>query len=197
MIVIGLTGSLGMGKTTTAHMLRELGVPVHDSDAAVHRLTAPGGAAVEKVAKAFPGSLDADAKSIDRRKLRALLGRDAEKWKKLEHILHPLVRKSQDDFLRHCRGRGKGIVALDIPLLFETGAERRVDYTICVTAPAFIQRRRALSRPGMTEDDLAFRLSRQMPDAEKRRRADFVVQTGNGRAHTRRALQTILKGLGG
>lgn len=195
MIVIGLTGSIGMGKTTAANMLRVMGCPVHEADRAVHDILAGDGAAIHAVAMTFPEAYDRTKNAIDRSKLRAALGDDPEKWQALEDILHPLVVASEMKFLRDAKNKGAAIAVLDIPLLFETGAEARLDYTICVTAPPFIQRQRVLSRSGMTEEDFAFRLSRQMPDVEKRARADFVVQTGLGRAHTGQALRKILRSL--
>lgn len=195
MIVIGLTGSIGMGKTTAANMLRVMGCPVHEADRAVHDILAGDGAATHAVAMTFPDAYDRKKNTIDRSKLRAALGDDPEKWQALEDILHPLVVASEMKFLRDAKNKGAKIAVLDIPLLFETGAETRLDYTICVTAPPFIQRQRVMSRQGMTEADFAFRLSRQMADVEKRARADFVVQTGLGRAHTGQALQKIVRSL--
>lgn len=193
MIVIGLTGSIGMGKSTAANMLRDMGVPVHDSDAAVHELLAPGGAGVEAVAAMFPDCRDKDAGGIDRRKLGAAVFGDAGALRALESILHPLVREQQQSFIRAQQRAGAAMVALDIPLLFETGAEARCDYTIVVSAPAAIQRQRVLARPGMTEEAFEKRLAQQMSDADKRARADFVVQTGIGMAHTRQELAQVLR----
>lgn len=195
MIVIGLTGSIGMGKSTAADMLRTMGVPVHDSDAAVHGLLARGGAGVAPVAARFPEAFNHKAQAIDRAALGKVIFADDDKRRALEGILHPLVRSAQDAFIRAQQRAGRDMVALDIPLLFETGAEQRVDVTIVVTAPAHIQRQRVLARPGMTEEQFQARLSRQMSDAEKRRRADYVVQTGIGRAHTQRALVCIVNKL--
>jgi len=193
MIVLGLTGSVGMGKSTAAAMLRQLGVPVHDADVAVHRLLAPGGAAVPAVASAFPGT--AVGGGID----RALLGKqvfgDAAALRRLERILHPLVRKSEQRFLKRARARRAPLVALDIPLLFETGGEKRCDAVVVVSAPAFLQRARVLARPGMSEERLRAILAKQVPDAEKRRRADFVVTSGLGRAPTFRGLRRVVRAL--
>jgi dephospho-CoA kinase len=193
MIVLGLTGSVGMGKSTAAAMLRQLGVPVHDADVAVHRLLAPGGAAVPAVASAFPGT--AVGSGID----RALLGKqvfgDAAALRRLERILHPLVRKSEQRFLKRARARRAPLVALDIPLLFETGGEKRCDAVVVVSAPAFLQRARVLARPGMSEERLRAILAKQVPDAEKRRRADFVVTSGLGRAPTFRGLRRVVRAL--
>lgn len=181
MRVLGLTGSIAMGKSTTARMFRSFGVPVFDADLAVHDLMAPGGAAVAAVREAFSGVGD-DAGGIDRRRLGAAVFGDAGALARLEAIVHPRVRASERRFLAGCRRNGDRLALLDIPLLFEGGAERRCDATVVVSAPAWVQARRALARPGMTRERLAAILARQMPDREKRRRADFVVRTGLGRA---------------
>ena len=202
MIIIGLTGSIGMGKSIAAGMLERLGVPVHDADAAVHELLQPGSAAMPRIMAAFPphkfprlyGTVKGK-KLIKRAALGALVFHDPQQKKKLESILHPLVRKSQNEFIRKNRKLGKRILALDIPLLFETGAESRVDYTLVMTAPAAVQRKRVLARRGMTEAKFQAILAQQMPDAEKRARADFVVKSGLGRAHTMRALKTVLQAI--
>jgi len=191
MIVIGLTGSIGMGKSTAADMLRDAGYPVHCSDKAVHELLAKGGDGVAAVRAAFPGAYDAQNDAIDRRAMVKILGKDNALWDRLQDILHPLVRQKQDEFLAAERAKGTTLAVLDIPLLFETGAEKRVDYTICVTAPAEVQKARVMARPGVTEDDFAFRLSRQMPDADKRAKADFIVFTDTGFDDTRKALQKV------
>ncbi len=192
MIILGLTGSIGMGKTTAAKMLRGLGLPLFDADQAVHRLMAPGGAAVEEVEAAFPGVRGA-AGGID----RALLGRrvfgDRDALIRLEQILHPIVRAGEYRFLARARAQRRPLAVLDIPLLFETGGERRCDYVLVVTAPAFLQRQRVLRRQGMSESRLAAILTKQMPDREKRRRADFVVQTGLGRNLTLHRLRGIVR----
>ncbi|WP_207485382.1 dephospho-CoA kinase [Arenibaculum pallidiluteum] len=190
MIVLGLTGSIGMGKTTAARMLRRLGCPVHDSDAVVHALMARGGAAVAAVGAAFPGSVRDGA--VDRAALGASVFGDAAALKRLEAILHPRVRASQIRFLARSARRGVRIAVLDIPLLFESGSEGRVDVVAVVSAPFAVQRARVLARPGMTEAKFRAILARQMPDAEKRRRADFVVQTGLGRSATLKALKRIV-----
>jgi dephospho-CoA kinase len=194
MIVLGLTGSVGMGKSTAAAMFRRLGVPVHDSDAAVHRLLAPGGAAVKAVAAAFPEALGADG-GIDRAALGRRVFADAAALKRLERILHPLVRCSQDRFLKQARARRLPLVVLDIPLLFETGGGRRCDLVVVVSAPAAVQRARVMARPGMTEARFRAILAKQMPDAEKRRRADIVVPSGLGRAVTFRRLARLVRRL--
>jgi len=186
LIVLGLTGSIAMGKSTAADAFRRLGVPVHDADAAVHRLTASGGAAVPALAKAFPDAVGNGA--IDRAALRARVLDDPGALTRLEAILHPLVRRSERAFLARARMRREPLVVLDIPLLYETGAEMRCDAVAVVSAPRFVQRGRLLARPGMNEDWIARIEARQLPDAEKRRRADFIVPTGLGR---RESLQSI------
>jgi len=191
MIVLGLTGSMGMGKSTAAAMLRRLGVPVHDADAEVHRLLGPGGAAVKAVAREFPAALAGDR--IDRRILGRLVFDDVPALKRLEAVLHPLVRVAERRFLADCRRRHEAVAVLDIPLLFETGAELRCDGVIVVSAPVAVQRQRVLKRPGMTAARFASILARQMPDSEKRRRADWVVPTGLGKTVTLRHLQKILR----
>ncbi len=190
MIVLGLTGSIGMGKSTAARMLRGMGVPVHESDAAVHELLAPGGRAVAAVRQAFP-KVENEQGGIDRAALGRIVFNDAARRKALESILHPMVVQAQRDFLKSHARRGTRLAVLDIPLLFETGADRRVDYTVVVTAPAFVQRARVLAR-GLTEDQFHARLATQLPDIEKRKRADFIVQTGRGMSHTRRELRQIV-----
>jgi dephospho-CoA kinase len=200
MIVLGLTGSIGMGKSTAAAMLRRLGVPVHDADATVHRLLGPGGGAVAPVARAFPGSAIEDARTgrtrIDRAALGRLVFADSAALHRLEAILHPLVRADERRFRRRMQARHVPLIVLDIPLLFESGGDRRCDATVVVTAPARIQRARVMARQGMTEERFAAILAKQMPDAEKRRRADFVVQTGLGRNATLRRLAAIVRLLG-
>jgi dephospho-CoA kinase len=191
MIVLGLTGSIGMGKSTAAAMLRDMGVPVHDADAAVHKLLGPGGKALAAVGAAFPGVVGPDG--VDRLKLGAIAFNDAAALKRLEAILHPMVREDERRFLASVRRRRADVVVLDIPLLYETGGERRCDAVIVVTAPAFLQRARVLTRKGMTEEKLRAILAKQVPDAEKRARADFIVDTGHGRATTLRQLADVLR----
>ena len=189
MIVVGLTGSIGMGKTTTADMFAALGVPVHSSDAAVHALYR--GRAAPLIEAAFPGSVENGA--VDREALsRHVIGRP-EAIARLEAIVHPLVLEAQVAFLE--REKAAPLVLLDIPLLFETGGETRCDKVAVVTAPADIQRRRVLARPGMTVQKFEAILARQMPDAEKRRRADFVIDTGSGLEPARRAVTAIVRTL--
>jgi len=180
MIVLGLTGSIGMGKSTVAAMFAARGVPVWDADAVVHRLQGPGGALLGAIEAAFPGTTGEEG--IDRAALgRAVFG-DGDALKRLEAIVHPAVAASRAAFLRrHCAAR---LVVVDIPLLFETGGERSVDAVAVVSAPWWMQRRRVLARPGMTEERLAAILARQTPDRAKRRRADFVIPTGGSRRRT-------------
>ncbi|MER9546197.1 dephospho-CoA kinase [Mesorhizobium sp. M0437] len=187
MIVLGLTGSIGMGKSTAAKMFAEAGVPVHDSDEAVHRLYA--GKAAPLVEAAFPGTTRSGA--VDRAALAERVLGDAAALKRLEAIIHPLVRADADAFLAEHRAAGAPLAVLDIPLLFETGGRNRVDKVVVVTAPPEVQRARVLARPGMNEEKLASILARQVPDAEKRRRADFVIDTGQGFDATRAAVKAI------
>ena len=191
MLVIGLTGSIGMGKTAAAGALARMGLPVHDSDAVVHMLFTRGGAAVGPVGEAFPDAINDG--EVDRAKLGKLVFHDPEALGRLEAVVHPLVRSESRAFLRRCMARRETMAVLDVPLLFEVGREGDCDFVILVTAPAFIQAQRVLRRPGMTEQRLADIRSRQMKDAEKRRRADFIVQTGLGRRETLRALSHIVK----
>ena len=193
MVILGLTGSVGMGKTTAARHLRRLGIPVHDADREVHRLLGPGGAAVAAVGAAFPGVLRNGA--IDRAELGRRVFGDPVGLKRLESILHPLVRAAERRFLARARRERRALVVLDIPLLFETGGEARCDLVLVVSAPRRIQLARVMARPGMTAARLAAIEARQMPDAEKRRLADIVIETGIGRNHSlgqiRRALARI------
>lgn len=193
MIVAGITGSIGMGKTTAGDMLRHMGYPVHCSDAAVHALYDTYGAAVVPIASLFPEAYEKKTAKINRKKLGALMWEDEEIKAQVEAIVHPLVRGSQDEFCRRQRAQGHRLVFLDIPLLFETGAEARLDFTICVTAPFLVQKQRLMARPGMTEDKLDAILSAQMPDIEKRRKADFVVHSGLGRAPMFRQLRRVVR----
>lgn len=193
MIVLGLTGSIGMGKSTTARMFREAGVPVHDSDETVHRLYA--GKAAPLIEGRFPGVVRDGV--VDRDKLAAaVLGRP-DALRDLERIVHPLVRADADAFLERHRQADEKLALLDIPLLFETGGEGRVDRIVVVTAPADVQRERVLARPGMTEQKFEAILSRQVPDAEKRRRADFLIDTGQGMEAARLRVAEIVKELTG
>ncbi|MGY4752474.1 dephospho-CoA kinase [Pannonibacter sp. Q-1] len=193
MIRLGLTGSIAMGKSATAKMFAEAGVPVHDADAAVHALYA--GRAVPLIEAAFPGTT-ADGK-VDRTRLgEAVLGKP-EAIARLEAIIHPLVHEAEADFLARARAEGRRMVLLDIPLLFETGGERRMDAVVVVSAPAEVQRERALARPGMTVQRLDAILARQMPDADKRRRAHFIIETGSGLDPARRAVRSVIRALSG
>jgi dephospho-CoA kinase len=188
MIVLGLTGSIGMGKSTTAKMFTDAGVPVHDSDEAVHRLYA--GQATPLIEAAFPGTVKDGV--VDRTELsRHVLG-DAAALKKLEGIIHPLVRADANAFLERNRAAGAPIAVLDIPLLFETNGRGRVDKVVVVTAPADVQRQRVLARLGMTEQKFEAILAKQVPDAEKRKLADYIVDTGNGLDPARAAVQAII-----
>ncbi len=190
MFILGLTGSIGMGKTTAANDFRRLGVPVYDADAAVHDLLKPGGAGVEPVSELFPKVI-VDG-GVDRAALgRAVFG-DDEALGRLEAILHPMVRARQNQFLWIARLRRAPLVVLDVPLLFETGGDRNCDAVAVVTAPAFLQRIRVLKRPGMTAEKLDGILARQMPDMEKRRRADFIIHTGLGHAFSLRYIRHII-----
>jgi len=190
MKILGLTGGIGTGKSTAAAMLRRMGVDVFDADAQVHRLLGPGGAAVQAVAKEFPGARKAGA--IDRAALGAMVFADRDSLKRLEAILHPLVRAEERRFLKTQRARRARVAVLDIPLLYETGRDRRCDAVAVLWAPGFLQRARVLSRPGMSEQRLQSILARQLPIQVKRRRADFAVPSGLGRAVTRRQLARCL-----
>jgi dephospho-CoA kinase len=191
-IVLGLTGSIGMGKSTAAITLKRLRVPLFDADRVVHRLVAPGGAAVEPVAAAFCGVRAAKG-GVDRSLLGQRVFGDPEALARLERIIHPMVEAFEKRFLAFARARREPIVVLDIPLLFESRSERRCDYVLVVSAPRLVQRQRVLRRRGMTEKRLAAISSNQMPDYEKRRRADFVVPTGLSRGLSLRRLRAIVR----
>ncbi|MBX9615239.1 MAG: dephospho-CoA kinase [Caulobacteraceae bacterium] len=190
MIVLGLTGSIGMGKSTTTAMFADRGALVWNADAAVHALYAPGGAAVEPLAAAFPGVVVDGA--VDRTRLAEALGRDDTAFRRLETIVHPLVAAGRLAELEAARAAGVRLAVLDIPLLFETGGDRAVDAVVVVTADPDIQRQRVLARPGMTPERFAAILERQMPDAEKRRRADFLIDTGAGLEAARAQVDLIM-----
>jgi dephospho-CoA kinase len=195
MIVVGLTGSIGMGKSTAADMLREMGIPIHDADATVHKLMGPGGGAVSAIAALCPPSLktgDDGQEFIDRKILGKHIFADATLKAAVEGVLYPMVQASEEDFIAEKTKEGHHMVVLDVPLLFETGWDARVDKTICVSAPPEVQRARVLARPGMTEERLEAVLKAQLPDAEKRTRSDFVVDTGAGFDDTRRQLKDIV-----
>ena len=187
--VICLTGSLGMGKSRSAKFFAEAGVPVHDSDAVVHALYE--GEAVGAVERAFPGAT-ADGK-VDRGKLAAMVLGDEKALAQLEAIVHPLVAAARDRFLADARKNGAAVVVLDVPLLFETKAERQCDAVVVVSAPPELQRQRAFERPGMTEEKFTGLLAKQTPDAEKRRRADFVIDSSQGFEHARAQVHDILR----
>ena len=188
MFVLGLTGSLGMGKSTTARFFAEEGVPLHDADAAVHRLYE--GEATALIEAAFPGTTSGGR--VDRDKLAKKVLGDSVAIKRLETIIHPLVGRAEARFLDEAARKDAAVVVLDIPLLFETGADRRCDAVVVVSAPADVQRARAFERPGMTEEKFQAILAKQMPDAEKRARADFVVDTSKGFDAARAQVREIL-----
>jgi dephospho-CoA kinase len=188
MILLGLTGSIGMGKSTVAGMFRAAGVPVFDADSVVHRLQGPAGALVPTIEAAFPGTTG--GQGVDRAALgRAVFG-DRAALRRLEAIVHPAVAQARQAFL--IRHRAHPIVVDDAPLLFETGGGRRVDAVVVVSAPAWVQRRRVLARPGMSQARFAAILARQMPDAAKRRRADFVIATGRTLRETQAEMRILL-----
>ncbi len=190
MIVVGLTGSIGMGKSTTAAMFATEGVPVYDADAEVHALYARGGAAVAPLDEAFPGVVRDGA--VDRALLSHHVVGKPDALKRLEAIVHPLVGATRAGFFEKAVAQKAEVVILDIPLLFETGGEKRVDAVVVVSAPADVQRRRVLARPDMTEEKLDAILARQMADVEKRARAHFVIDTGQGLDHARAQVRDVL-----
>ena len=193
MIVVGLTGSIGMGKSTVAKMFAEEGAPAFNSDAAVHEMYAPGGAAVLPVEEAFPGVMRDGA--IDRVALSAKVVGNEKAIRRLEDIVHPLVRQAQANFLATQRAAGTAVVVLDIPLLFESTGAQAVDKIVVVSAPLDVQRTRVLSRPGMTEEKFEGLLARQTSDAEKRARAHFVIDTGGPFDETRAQVRAVLDAL--
>ena len=190
MIILGLTGSIGMGKSTTAQMFQAQGVPVYDSDAAVHALYASGGAAVAPVDAAFPGVVVDGA--IDRARLSQAVVGNSEALAVLESIVHPLVGAHRIGFFEDAQAQGADVVVLDVPLLYETGGDKKVDKVVVVSAPADLQRERVLARPGMDVAKFEAILARQTPDAEKRARADFVIDTGQGLARAREQVRDVL-----
>lgn len=192
MIVLGLTGSIGMGKSTTAQLFIDEGVPVHDADSAVHRLYA--GEAAPIVEAAFPGTVIDGV--VDRERLAEAVVGNPEAIKRLEALVHPLVREDSERFLQKHQRNGTPVVVLDIPLLFEKGGRERIDKIIVVTAPAQVQRERVLTRPGMTEKKFENILALQMPDAEKQKRADFIIDTSRGIEPAREDVRNILRQLG-
>lgn len=190
MIHIGLTGSIGMGKSTTAQMFRDAGVPVYDADAAVAALYVQGGAAVAPLEDAFPGVTRDGA--VDREALRLRVLGDDEAMTRLNAVVHPLLGRDRAEFLRQAEASGADVLVFDIPLLFETGGERNMDAVVVVTAPGDVQRARVLAREGMTPERLAAILARQTPDADKRARADFVIETGRGMEPARADVARVL-----
>jgi len=195
MIVLGLTGSIGMGKTETARMFRELGVPVYDADQAVHDLYEKGGAGVDPIEAAFPG-VTVDG-AVDRELLSKQVMNNEAAFRKLEKIIHPLVRDDQKAFMATVTADDAPLVVLDVPLLFEGGGNERCDSVVVVSAPAPIQRERVLARPGMTAEKFDTILVRQTPDAEKRERADFIIETDKGLADAARQVTAIVSQLTG
>jgi dephospho-CoA kinase len=191
--LIGLTGSIGMGKTETAKMFARLGVPVYDADAAVHRLYEKGGAAVPEIAKVFPDTVQ-DGR-VNRELLAKEITASADGFKTLEAIVHPLVAREQMEFLADATAKGAEMVVLDIPLLFETGGHQRMDAVVVVSAPPELQRARVLAREGMTAEKLDHILSRQTPDAEKRAQAHFVIETDKGLDHAFKQVEEAVKAL--
>lgn len=189
MFVLGLTGSIGMGKSTTTRFFAEAGVPVHDADATVHRLYE--GEAAPAIEAAFPGTTAGG--KVDRVKLAERVLGDKEALRRLESIVHPLVRQAESRFLAEAERQGAPVAVLDIPLLFETGGHDRVDAIVTVTAPTEVQRARLLERPGLTEEKLEALIGNQLPDAEKRRRADFVVDSSQGFDAARAQVSEILR----
>ncbi len=193
MIVLGLTGSIAMGKSETAKMFRALGVPVFDADETVHNLYAKGGAAVQTVGARFPSVIMDNA--VDRTSLAKIVLSDKQALKDLEALVHPLVQREREQFIESARSAGEPLVVLDIPLLFETNAQDSVDKIVVVSAPASVQRERALQRPGMTEEKLDAILAKQVPDADKRESADFIVDSSKGLAAARAQVADIVTSL--
>ena len=191
MIVLGLTGSIGMGKSMAAKNFRRLGIPVHDADGIVHELLSEGGEAVEKIKKLFPAAVK--KKSVDRKKIADEIFANPESLARIERVLHPMVRARAKKFLQQAAHQGRHLVVLDVPLLFETGGEARCDAVVVVSAPLFLQEQRVLKRPGMTRKKFNSILARQMPDAEKCRRASFIVLTGLGRDFGLLQIQNIVR----
>lgn len=191
MYILGLTGSIGMGKSATAKLFQHYGIPVHDADATVHKLMGPKGCATPFIAKAFPGSL-AENGAVDRLKLGPLVFGDDQALKKLEAILHPMVREEERKFLRQCQLQRHKMVVLDIPLLFETKGEKRCD-GVAVVSTSKIMQKRVLVRPNMTVEKFRAILKKQLSDFEKRKRADYVIFTGNGFRHARFQVKGIIQ----
>ncbi|WP_417795704.1 dephospho-CoA kinase [Terasakiella pusilla] len=192
MYILGLTGSIGMGKSATAKLFQHYGIPVHDADATVHKLMGPKGRATPFIAKAFPGSL-AENGAVDRLKLGPQVFGDDQALKKLEAILHPMVREEERKFLRQCQLQRHKMVVLDIPLLFETKGEKRCDGVAVVSTSKIMQKKRVLARPNMTVEKFRAILKKQLSDFEKRKRADYVIFTGNGFRHARFQVKGIIQ----
>lgn len=191
--LIGLTGSIGMGKSETAKLFARLGIPIHDADAAVHKLYEYSGEAIDEIGRAFPGTVRNG--KVDRTALAAEIGASPDRLKRLEQIVHPLVAREQQAFVEKAAQTGTEFVVLDIPLLFETGGHVRMEAVVVVSAPAETQRTRVLGRPGMTPEKLDRLLARQMADAEKRAQADFVVETDKGLDHAFAQVKQIIAAL--
>lgn len=189
-LVLGLTGSIGMGKTTVGRQLEMMGAKLCSADAIVHRLMGDGGKAVDAIAKLFPKARKGAA--IDRKELGAIVFNDKQKLKQLEAILHPLVIAEENSYIERQSRLGARMVVLDIPLLYETGGQKRCDYVLVVSAPGFLQKQRVMKRAGMTEEKLRRILASQMPDRTKRKRADFVISTGLGRGYSFRQAATYI-----
>jgi len=193
MKIIGLTGGIGMGKSTASAAFRRAGIPVFDADLSVHHLQAPGGRAVPAIALAFPGTVCHGV--INRSRLREVALGDPAALARLEKILHPMVQAEERSFLARARRAGRRLAVLDIPLLFETGGDRRVDLVVVVTAPRSVQEHRVRSRRRMSREAIAAVIARQMPDTEKRRRADIIIRTGLSRHYALRALRRLIASL--
>jgi len=193
MIVLGVTGSIAMGKSTVSTMLSRMNNPMHDADKTVHNLMKVNGKAYYKIAKRFPRAIEAN--SVDRTRLGQEVFGNPEKLKELETILHPLVREARDNFIRQQYRYRSRLAILDVPLLYETGGDKHCHKVLVVSAPYFIQRQRVLARQGMTQTKFHDILKRQLPDYEKRKRADFIVPTGLGKAYTYKALKRLMRSL--
>ena len=191
MIVLGVTGSIAMGKSTVTAMLSHLNNPIHDADKTVHDLMNVNGKAYNEIAKNFPGSVEVNR--VNRMKLGREVFGDPEKLEQLENILHPLVREARDKFIKRQNRLKSRLIILDVPLLYETGGDNHCDKILVVSAPYFIQRQRALARQGMTQRKFYDILKQQMPDHEKRKRANFIVPTGLGKAYTYRVLKRLMR----
>ncbi|RMB01835.1 dephospho-CoA kinase [Eilatimonas milleporae] len=194
-LILGLTGSIGMGKSETARMFADLGVPVFDADASVQALQAPGGRALAAIGAMFPGTVTDGV--LDRRKLGAAVFADRDALRRLEALMHPMVAEDRRVFLRAAADSGAALVVFDVPLLFETGGDKGCDHVLVVSAPAAVQRTRVLARSGMTEEKFADIVKTQMPDADKRARADFIIETDRGLDHARARVRAIVRQLTG